>query len=58
MNEDDNYFNEQFNDINYKIKVKKLHGAGFKSVILLMLMFLCLVMDVVCLGILNFMIKS
>ena len=57
LNENDNNFDEKLNDINYKITVMKLHDAGWKNSFSLLLVFLCLVMDVVCLSILNFMIK-
>ena len=31
LNEDDNYFEEELNDINYKKTVKKLHEASWKN---------------------------
>ena len=52
-----NNFEEQFNYINYKKKVKNYMILVGKTVIPLLLMFLCLVMSVVCLSILSFMLK-
>ena len=42
-----NYFDEKLNDINYKRTVMKLHNTGCKNSFSIMVMFLCLVMDVV-----------
>ena len=50
VNDNEDNFNEKLNDNYYKIIVKKLHDAGCKVVISL-LMLICLIMDVVCLGI-------
>ena len=47
LNDNKNDFDENFNDNNYKITVKKLHDDGWKTVISLLPMFLCLVMDAV-----------
>ena len=32
LNEDENNFDKQFNDINYKITIRKLHDAGRKNI--------------------------
>ena len=58
LNEDYNYFYETFNDINCKRTDRKLHYAGFKNSFSLILVFPLLVMDVLCLSILIFIIKS
>ena len=57
LNENDNNFDGKLNDINYKITVMNLHNVGRKKSFTLMMMFLCLVMYVVCLIVLNFMIE-
>ena len=57
LNENDNDFDEKLNDINHNRIVMKLHDVGWRKSCSLLLMFLCLVMDVVCLSILNFMMK-
>ena len=54
LNKDDNNSEEQLSYMNYKKTVRKLHDTGQKTVITLLLMFLCLVMDVVCLNVLSF----
>ena len=57
LNENDNNFDGKWNDINYKRTFIKLHDAGQKNSFSLLMRFLFLVMDVVCLIILNFIIK-
>ena len=57
LNEDDNNFEEKLNYINYKKTVKNYMMLVGKKVISFLLMFLCLVMDVVCLSILSFMLN-
>ena len=57
LNEDDNNFEEQLSYMNYKKTVKNYMILVGKIVISLMLMFLCLVMDVVCLNIISFLLK-
>ena len=52
LNVNENHFDENLIDNNYKRIFINLHDAGWK-VFSLMLTFLCLVMDVVCLSILN-----
>ena len=32
LNEDDNNFEEQFNDISYKITIRKIHDVGLKKI--------------------------
>ena len=54
LNEDDNNFEEQLSYINYKKTVKKYMIVVGKTVISILLMFLCLVIDVVCLSIFSF----
>ena len=56
LNENDNNFDGKLNDINYKRTAMKLDDDGWKNSLSLLPMFLLLVMDVVCLSILNFMI--
>ena len=51
-NENDDSFDGNVNDINYKIKIMKLHDTGWNF-----FLFLCLVIGVVCLSILNFIIR-
>ena len=53
LNEDGNILYGQLDVINYKRTVRKLHDAGWKNSFSPLLMFLCLVMDMVCLSILN-----
>ena len=48
------YYYEEWNDINYKEAFMKLHDVGWKK----RFSTSALVMDVVCLSILNFSIKS
>ena len=57
LNEDDNNLDKQLSYMNYKKTVRKFHDIGWKTVITLLLMFLCLVMDVVCLSILSSLLK-
>ena len=57
LNESKNNLDEKWNDSNYNRAVMKLHGDGWKNSFSLLLMFLCLVMDVVCLSILNFIMN-
>ena len=47
LNEDGKNLDKQLSYINYKGTVRKLHNKCWKTVITLLLMFLCLVMDVV-----------
>ena len=57
INENENSFEEKLNDKNYKRTVMKLHDAGWKNNFSFLMKFPCLVLDVVCIGILNFKIK-
>ena len=57
LNEDDNNFEEKFSYMNYKKTVKNYMILVGKIVILLLMMFICLVADVVCLNILSFLLK-
>ena len=57
LNEDDINFEEQLNHMNYKKIVKNYMIIVGKIVISLLLMFLCLVMDVVCLNIPSVLLK-
>ena len=57
LNEDDNNVEEQLNYINLQGNIEKLHDDGWKKFILLLLMFICLVLDVVCLSVLSFMLN-
>ena len=54
LNENENNCDENLNGINYNRTVRKLHDTGWKKSSLILVMFLCLVMDVVCHSILNF----
>ena len=57
LNENGHNFDAKLNYTYYKRTVMKLHDAGWKNFFSLLMMFLCLVMDMVCLSILNFVIK-
>ena len=57
LNENKNNLDEKLNDSNYNRAVMKLHDDDWKTIFSLILMFLCLVMDVVCLSILNFIMN-
>ena len=57
LNEDDNNFEEQLSYMNYKKTVKNYMILVGKIVISLLLMFICLVMDGLCLNILIFLLK-
>ena len=57
LNEDDNHFEKQLNDINCKKTVKIYIMLVRKTIISLLLVFLCLFMDEVCLSILSFILK-
>ena len=57
LNEDDNIFEEQLSYMNYKKKVKNYMMLVGKTSISLLLMFILLVMDVVCLSILSFLLN-
>ena len=57
LNEDDKNFEEKFSFMNYKKTVKNYMILVGKIVILLLMMFICLVADVVCLNIHSFFIN-
>ena len=57
LNEDDNSFEEQLNDLNYRKIVKSYMMLVGKTFISLLMMFLFLVLDAVCISILIFMLN-
>ena len=57
LNEDGNDLDKRLSYIKYKITVRKIHDIGWKTVITLLLMFLCLVMDLVSLCIISSLLR-